>query len=257
MRLAREVGLSVAEVDYRRIQGGSQAARIQVLTPRNEQSPYVQGRQQAPPVAGPCIRGRGFLLVERYDRAAGNGRVERLHQEDFCQALGFPSSRKYAADGGPVFRDCFQLLRSSATRPAREVLKLFDAAIFNLIIGNADAHAKNYSLLYRDNAVEIAPLYDLSATAAYPDLSPKLAMKIAGRSTLDDLKATDWGRFAEESGLTEPFVKRRAEALADNVLQTAERIEAGFDLNEDERKTMRDYAGLTARRAAKLSRITR
>ena len=221
MRLAREVGLSVAEVDYRR------------------------------------TRGRGFLLVERYDRVAGSGRVKRLHQEDFCQALGFPSSRKYAADGGPVFRDCFQLLRSSATRPAREVLKLFDAAIFNLIIGNADAHAKNYSLLYRDNAVEMAPLYDLLATAAYPDLSPKLAMKIAGRSTLDDLKATDWGRFAEESGLTEPFVKRRAKALADNVLQTAERIEAGFDLNEDERKTMRDYAGLTAGRAAKLSRITR
>ena len=220
MRLAREVGLSVAEVDYRRVQG------------------------------------RGFLLVERYDRAADNGRVKRLHQEDFCQALGFPSSRKYAADGGPVFRDCFQLLRSSATRPAREVLKLFDAAIFNLIIGNADAHAKNYSLLYRDNAVEMAPLYDLLATAAYPDLSPKMAMKIAGRSTLDDLKATDWGRFAEESGLTEPFVKRRAKALADNVLQTAERIEAGFDLNEDERKTMRDYADLTAGRAAKLSRIT-
>lgn len=234
MRLAREVGLSVAEVDYR---------RIQVRTHRNAPSS--------------CIQGRGFLLVERYDRVAGNGRVKRLHQEDFCQALGFPSSRKYAAAGGPVFRDCFQLLRSSATRPAREVLKLFDAAIFNLIIGNADAHAKNYSLLYRGNSVEMAPLYDLLATAAYPDLSPKLAMKIAGRSTLDDLQATDWGRFAEESGLTEPFVKRRAKALADRVLQTAERIEAGFDLNEDERKTMRDYAGLTARRAAKLSRITR
>ena len=246
MRLAREVGLSVAEVDYRRIQSGSQAspaARIQVRTHRNAPSP--------------CIPGRVFLLVERYDRVAGNGRVKRLHQEDFCQALGLPSSRKYAADGGPVFRDCFQLLRSSATRPAREVLKLFDAAIFNLIIGNADAHAKNYSLLYRDNAVEMAPLYDLLATVTYPDLSPKLAMKIAGRSTLDDLKATDWGRFAKESGLTEPFVKRRAKALADHVLQAAERIEAGFDLNEDERKTMRDYAGLTARRAAKLSRITR
>ena len=168
MRLARQVGLSVAEVDYR------------------------------------CVRGRAFLLVERYDRIAGNSHVKRLHQEDFCQALGFPSSRKYAADGGPVLRDCFGLLRASATRPAREVLKLFDAAIFNLIIGNADAHAKNYSLLYRDDALEMAPLYDLLATIAYPDLSPKLAMKIAGRATLDELKATDWGRFAKQSGLTEP-----------------------------------------------------
>ena len=220
MRLARQVGLSVAEVDYRR------------------------------------VRGRAFLLVERYDRIAGNGRVKRLHQEDFCQALGFPSSRKYAADGGPVLRDCFRLLRSSATRPAREVLKLFDAAIFNLIIGNADAHAKNYSLLYRDDAIEMAPLYDLLATVAYPDLSPKLAMKIAGRATLNELKATDWGRFAKQSGLTEPFVKRRAKALADNVLQTVGQIEAGFDLNEGERKKIRDYTSLTADRAAELARIT-
>lgn len=220
MRLARQVGLSVAQVDYR------------------------------------CVRGRAFLLVERYDRIAGDGRVKRLHQEDFCQALGFPSSRKYAADGGPVLRDCFRLLRSSATRPAREVLKLFDAAIFNLIIGNADAHAKNYSLLYRDDALEMAPLYDLLATVAYPDLSPKLAMKIAGRATLDALKARDWGRFASEAGLSQAFVKRRAKALAERVLQAAKQVEAGFDLSEGALQTMREYASLTAERAAKLARIT-
>lgn len=220
MRLARQVGLSVAEVDYR------------------------------------CIRGRAFLLVERYDRIAGNGHVKRLHQEDFCQALGFPSSRKYAADGGPVLRDCFQLLRSSATRPAREVLKLFDAAIFNLIIGNADAHAKNYSLLYRDDALEMAPLYDLLATVAYPDLSPKLAMKIAGRATLDALKVTDWARFADESGVSQAFVKHRAKALADRVLQATAQVEAGFDLSECELKKMNEYASLAAERAARLSRIT-
>ena len=148
------------------------------------------------------------------------------------------------------------MLRSSATRPAREVLKLFDAAIFNLIIGNADAHAKNYSLLYRGDALEMAPLYDLLATVAYPDLSPKLAMKIAGRATLDALKARDWGRFADESGLSQPFVKRRAKALADRVLQATAQIEAGFDLNEGALQKMREYANLTAERAAKLSRIT-
>ena len=220
MRLARQIGLSVAEVDYR------------------------------------CFRGRAFLLVERYDRIAGNGRVKRLHQEDFCQALDFPSSRKYAADGGPVLRDCFRLLRASATRPAREVLKLFDAAIFNLIIGNADAHVKNYSLLYRDDGIEMAPLYDLLATVAYPDLSPKLAMKIVGRATLDALKARDWGRFADESGLSQAFVKHRAKALADRVLQATAQIEAGFDLSESALKKMSEYASLAAERTAKLSRIT-
>ena len=123
-----------------------------------------------------------------------------------------------------------------------------------MLIGNA--HAKNYSLLYRNDALEMAPLYDLLATIAYPDLSPKLAMKIAGRATLDDLKATDWARFAKESGLSQAFVKRRAKALADHVLRATEQIEAGFDLNEDALQKMRGYSRLTARRAAQLARIT-
>lgn len=90
------------------------------------------------------VAGKPFLLVERYDRTKIEGKTHRLHQEDFAQALGVPSNRKYAAEGGPNFSDGFALLRTAATRPAREVLKLADAAIFNLIIGNADAHAKNY-----------------------------------------------------------------------------------------------------------------
>jgi serine/threonine-protein kinase HipA len=202
--------------------------------------------------------GHGFLLVERYDRAFDeNGNVKRLHQEDFCQALGYPSSRKYAADGGPVFRDCFQLLRSSATRPAREVLKLFDAAIFNLIIGNADAHGKNYSLLYRDDGVEMAPLYDLLSTVAYPDLSPKLAMKIAKRSTLAELKASDWSRFAEETGLTEPFVKRRAKELADAIVEEAEGAVESFQLTGPALEVMRSFSELASKRATGLAQVLR
>ena len=109
---------------------------------------------------------------------------------------------------------------------------------------------------HRGDALEMAPLYDLLATVAYADLSPKLAMKIAGRATLDALKARDWGRFADESGLSQAFVKRRAKALADRVLQATAPVEAGFDLNECALKKMSEYANLTAERAAKLSRIT-
>src|SRR3546814_9651967 len=77
---------------------------------------------------------------------------------------GVPSNRKYAAEGGPVFRDCFALLREAAARPALEVLKLVDAAIFNVIIGNADAHAKHFSLLRQQDGggpPVLAPLYHL------------------------------------------------------------------------------------------------
>lgn len=200
---------------------------------------------------------RAFLLVERYDRtAAGNGRLRRLHQEDFCQALGFTSERKYAADGGPIFRDCFDLLRRAASRPAVEVLKLFDAAIFNLIIGNADAHAKNFSLLYRENgAVELAPLYDLLSTVYYPALSPRLAMKIAKRHTLEELKATDWEKFAEETGLAQRFIKNRtkelAEAIRDSVTGSLEKVGA----NAPDEEALKDIASLVKARAEGLLKV--
>ena len=216
MRLAHLIGLDVAEVDIHRAEG------------------------------------LPFLLVRRYDRVRGEeGTVTRLHQEDFCQALGFTSARKYASDGGPVFRDLFTLLRRVATRPAIEVLKLFDAAIFNLIIGNADAHGKNYSLLY-DGSTELAPLYDLLSTVVYPELSPRLAMKIAKRAALEDIQARDWARFAEETGLTEPYIRRRVKALCGMVLEQAGNVAAGFDLETGERKAMSGVEGLVMGRAESL-----
>ena len=168
--------------------------------------------------------GKPFLLVERYDRISVEGKAHRLHQEDFAQALGVPSNRKYAAEGGPAFRDSFALLRSAVTRPAREVLKLADAAIFNLIIGNADAHAKNYSLLRLENGeVVLAPLYDLVATHMWKELSPKLAMRFGRAATLEEFDGENVVRFAEEAGLGAPFIRRRVADLAEAVRETIER----------------------------------
>lgn len=172
--------------------------------------------------------GKPFLLVERYDRISVEGKTHRLHQEDFAQALGVPSNRKYAAEGGPTFRDSFALLRSAATRPAREVLKLADAAIFNLIIGNADAHAKNYSLLRLENGeVALAPLYDVVATHMWKQLSPKLAMRFGRAATVEEFDIGNVARFAEEAGLGAPFIRRR---LADLTEAVRAEIEKGVQV---------------------------
>jgi serine/threonine-protein kinase HipA len=183
---------------------------------------------------------RTFLLVERYDRVrSDDGLWQRVHQEDFCQALGCLPERKYASEGGPVFRDCFQLLREVTTRPAREVLKLLDAAVFNLIIGNADAHAKNFSAIYRDRETTMAPLYDLLSTVAYPELAPNLAMKIAKRGRLEEIRKEDWSAFAGDIGMSGPFIRRRVGDLCELVterigqtagsLQTARTNDAAID----------------------------
>ena len=189
------------------------------------------------PVEPHAADGRACLLVTRYDREREpDGAVRRLHQEDFCQALGIVADRKYAADGGPGFRQCFELVRRACTRPAVEVLKLLDAAVIQVLLGNADAHGKNYSLLHREGGIELAPLYDLLSTVAYPDLSSNFAMRIARRATLEELRRGDWDRFAHSAGLGAPFVRRRVRELADLAPARAAAVAgelAGPGLDED------------------------
>jgi serine/threonine-protein kinase HipA len=89
--------------------------------------------------------------VERYDRAyqqvrGGEPVLERLHQEDFCQAQGIVSETKYQKEGGPSLNQCFSLMREVSSAPVIDLAQLLDAVIYNYLIGNNDAHGKNFSL---------------------------------------------------------------------------------------------------------------
>ena len=159
-----------------------------------------------------------YLLIGRYDRTVEDGRVRRVHQEDLAQALGHTSARKYASDGGPVFRDCFELLRAQASRPAPSVLALLDAAIFNTVIGNADAHAKNFSLLHASSGLRLAPLYDLLSTVAYPSIDDRYAMKVGKARTLDEITSASWERFAADAGVGAAYVNRSVRRIAEGCL---------------------------------------
>ena len=118
-----------------------------------------------------------YLLIERYDRQIKNDMVKRIHQEDFCQALGILSINKYQADGGPNIKACFDLLDITKV-PAISRNMLMKIFIFNFLIGNNDAHAKNFSLLYVEDKPVLAPAYDIVCTQMYPELTKKMAMKI-------------------------------------------------------------------------------
>lgn len=208
----------------------------------------------AAPVEPYLVAGRACLLVTRYDRRAKpDGTVRRLHQEDFCQALGIVSDRKYAADGGPGFPQCFELVRRACTRPAVEVLKLLDAAIVQMLLGNADAHGKNYSLLHQEGRLKLAPLYDLLSTVAYPDLSPDFAMRIARRATLEELRRGDWDRFANSAGLGAPFVRRRVQDLADLALTRADAVAAELAGPGMDQDALAGFAERVAERARRLA----
>ncbi len=206
------------------------------------------------PVEARVVGDRPYLLVQRYDRRTDpDGTVRRLHQEDFCQALGVIPDRKYAAEGGPGFKDCFNLLRRACTRPAVEVLRLLDAAITQVIVGNADAHGKNYSLLYQGGIVTLSPLYDLLCTVAYPELSAKFAMKIAKRATLEELRRGDWNVFARDNGLTAPFVRRRIKELSALAQQYAKPVADDLAAPALDAAALASFADRVAERARRLA----
>ena len=121
--------------------------------------------------------GTEFLLIERYDRVHEKNSISRIHQEDACQALGILSDRKYQNDGGPSLVDVYNLVKNNTTIPITETRKFIQYAIFNLVIGNCDAHGKNYSLVFRDKKIQLAPIYDTVCTIIYPNLTRKVSMK--------------------------------------------------------------------------------
>ena len=150
------------------------------------------------------------LIVQRYDRTVGaDGTVTRLHQEDFCQALGYAPEHKYQQEGGPLLRDCIALLREWSTTPVLDIRDFLDGQIFNVLIGNADAHGKNYSLLYRHAEKRLAPLYDLVCTLAWPELSKTPAMKIGNSDSIELITPAHWQLMAKNSRVGWPMLRER------------------------------------------------
>ena len=173
------------------------------------------------------VVGRQFLLVERYDRLANaQGQRQRLHQEDFCQALGVVPEMKYQNEGGPDLAQCFDLIRRLTRPSAPHILRLLDYVIFNALVGNHDAHAKNFSLLYAGKSAVLAPLYDVLATAVYPNLTPKMAMKIGGKYTFSEVQARHWDQFLEAVGLSRAQARKRILVLAKSMPTTARELQS-------------------------------
>jgi serine/threonine-protein kinase HipA len=177
------------------------------------------------------VLSRPFLLVERYDRVADvQGHRRRLHQEDFCQALGVVPEMKYQNEGGPDLAQCFDLVRRVTRPSAPQVLRLLDYVIFNALIGNHDAHAKNFSLLYlhREGGETpvLAPFYDTLSTAVYPTLTPKMAMKIGSKYKFSEVQVRHWYQFAEGAGLAKAQAKRRILELAKSLPPTACKLQS-------------------------------
>jgi serine/threonine-protein kinase HipA len=164
------------------------------------------------------------LMVERYDRFRAGLTVRRIHQEDFCQASGRPPEMKYEAEGGPGVAECAEIINAHAAGPGASLLNFLDALLFNLLIGNADAHSKNYSLLLEGpGAPRLAPLYDLLSTRVYGRrFGRKMGMKYGGEYRPEWIRGRHLDRLGEDLGIAPRRVRKHANEIAGLALERSE-----------------------------------
>ena len=174
-------------------------------------------------------------IVERYDRKkVKGGIIERLHQEDLCQVLGFMPDQKYENEGGPGLAECCQILDMYSSQPILDKQAIIKWIIFNYFIGNADAHGKNLSLIREiDGSIRLAPFYDLISTKVYPEISKKMAMNIGKETRFDWIMERHWQLMADQLDLKFAYLKElfkeMAETLEKDTLEMADSIILEFN----------------------------
>lgn len=174
------------------------------------------------------VSGLPVLAVRRYDRLETPGKTlpVRLHQEDGCQATATPPGTKYEEQGGPALRDLADLLRNYGD--LADVTRLLRRTTFNMAVGNADAHAKNFSVLHHmDNpAISLAPLYDVLSTIALEltdaagrpmQADPHLGQRVGGQADIRKVTAASLVDEAASWG-----IRRRAASSV--VAETLDRV---------------------------------
>lgn len=188
MKAAKEIGLEVAEVEIRKV------GEIE------------------------------FLLVERFDRKYSNNlECERILQEDFAQSLGIQARDKYKV----TFKDCLKVLNQTAT-PANSKLRFVRQVIFNYLIGNTDAHAKNFSVYLTDAGIALTPAYDLLCSGIY-DCDQRIAMKIGKARYYSDVTEKDWEIFAQDLDISYKLVQAELERQKEYLPKIVEKLTKELD----------------------------
>ncbi len=157
------------------------------------------------------------IVVQRYDRVRVAGTIRRVHQEDMCQVLGLPPTKKYQNEGGPGCAEVCEAIRTHSGEPEEDVRTFARAIMLNWIIGGTGAHAKNFSMLIGTGGrARLAPLYDVASALPY-DFDPgrlRMATKIGGKYRLEETRSRHWARFASDIRLPSPEVLNMGRTMA-------------------------------------------
>lgn len=197
-----------------------------------------------------------FFLIKRYDRIQdANGCILRLHQEDFCQILGLMPEIKYEREGGPNLMQCNDILYQFSAKPAIDQLKLLERVIFNYLIGNADAHGKNLSLLYKGKKPELAPAYDLLSTAVYQDISTKMTMKIGGKYEPEKVFLRHWHQLVPSTEVAKRGIERKLQHVSKTCLEKAHALKESLSKEGISSPIFEDICAVIERRSQRINKL--
>ena len=231
MRLAKKIGLKVANVELRRF-----------------------GKYPT-------------LLIERFDRVYRKDFVERLHIIDGCQILDLPPTYKYEQNFGSL-RDVahiregasFKKLFESAklcSIPATAQLELLNWAIFNLIIGNSDAHGKNFSFFVNRNGMRPTPFYDMLCVMMY-DFDHHLAMAYGDEFNPNEVFAYQLREFAEDIEINYKLVAKVLIKQTQSVLNILDNeVIESKELTRDEKSFIKKLSSFIAQRALHFGEVAK
>jgi len=198
------------------------------------------------------IGDEAVLMIKRYDRiTAQDGSIKRLHQEDFCQALSYDLKKLYEFDGGPGFRDCGRMFLDTAGQQQRKAL--LQSAIFNTLIGNNDAHGKNFSLLYAQaGQPTLAPFYDLLFNVTYQD-DNRMAMKIGDSYMYADIRAESFMVMGQDLDIHNPLLVKTLQKMTSEMpAKLSEFLPEIEQFSPDARLLLRDFPVMVKNRCQKL-----
>lgn len=187
--------------------------------------------------------GQTAYVVTRFDREIEQGTLaRRLHAEDIAQSLGLPPHKKYGVSVSQVISLLKPIDTDHSLRRA-----FLDQLIFNVLIGNAGAHAKNYSLILRPGGISFAPIYDVVPVFLYPEVKQNLAMKVGGARFSQEVTPDHWRGLARRSGLNEDNLVTRVREIAGEI--GAHNDRAWDALAGDQQIQARDFVNKNVERA--------
>lgn len=199
------------------------------------------------------------FLTKRFDRyQAPDGTLRRILQEDICQLMGLEPTIKYQNAGGPSLEDCANSIRRYSSDSLADIEQLIRWALFNVMIGNADAHAKNIAIMQQGGGVRLAPFYDLLSTSVYgASLDSGLAMSIGREYEPEKISRDNISQFAEFLDVKLRIVQKVGRNLVERIMSSSGTAVQAHLKSYGESGVVRSIADQVMERAKTMNQLLR